>query len=145
MGKTKIQQAVGIYLCLALILFLWRSLEAAGFDRENPDPYVLLGKIAYNNDDYNGDRINWRKAFKRKPDYAAVQSLLRSLEKDWNVENNFRLYESGNFILKFEGKRKQLVVDKTTKGLNRAYQVVSSIFLLCLSANTCRVIFQESS
>jgi tetratricopeptide (TPR) repeat protein len=102
------------------------SMDAAGFDNENPDPYVLLGKIAYNTDDYNGARLNWRKALKRKPDYAGVQSMLRSLEKDRKVEDNLRVYESGNFILKFEGKRKQLVMDRTIKILNKAYQDVGS-------------------
>jgi len=102
------------------------SLEAAGFDDKNPDPYVLLGKIAYNNDDYNGARLNWKKALRREPDDAAVQSLLRSLEKDRTVEKTLRVYESGNFILKFEGKRKQVVVDRTINVLNRAYQDVGS-------------------
>jgi len=103
------------------------SMEAAGFDQNNPDPYVLSGKIAYNTDDYNGARLNWQKALKRKPDYAVVHSLLRSLEKDWKVETNLHVYESGNFIVKFEGKRKQLVVDKTIKILNRACQDVGSL------------------
>jgi len=119
-------------------------MEASNFDHENPELYILLGKVAYETNDYNDARSNWLKALKLKPNDAGVRYLLKTLEKDWKVENNLRVYESGNFILKFQGTKKQLVVDKTIKILDKAYLDVGLELSVYPDEKICVLVYPKS-
>jgi len=125
-----------IYLDQAIEAFNLRNYEtskvilvkAFRYDRKNFEIHVLLGKIAYHNDNYVDARISWQEALRLNPDLTEVRMLLANLEQDRKVEDQLQTSENGNFVLKFQKAEKKNIAEKTIMILNWAYNDVGLDF-----------------
>ncbi len=95
--------------------------KALSYDLENPNIYLLSGKIAYNGNDYNDAKNAWQKALRLNPELEEARFLLLKLDKERNIEGKLKEYESGDFVIKFRCVRNVALADKTIKVLKKAY------------------------
>lgn len=96
---------------VAVMLQLGRSNEALVYAeraaRVNPqsaDAFALLGYAYYKNDRTRDAATAWKTSLGLRPD-EKIAALLDRMERESKAEADFRLQESGHFVLRYEGSR----------------------------------------
>lgn len=100
--------------------------EASRYYTNNPNTYLLYGKIAYDKDQYEEARQEWNKALDIDPTLDEANVLLEKFSQEHRVEEKFEEQKAGNFSIKFEGTEKTEKAEMAIQILNEAYLEVGS-------------------
>ncbi|MFZ5572320.1 MAG: peptidase MA family metallohydrolase [Thermodesulfobacteriota bacterium] len=129
-----LKMSAGIDLDLAATRFAARDYDAAAgclqraarMDPDNHRIYLLHGQIAYAQNEFTDAHYYWRKTLNLDPGNTLAAHYLQRLDQDHQAEKSLAVAESGVFIVKFQGSKRQSVADEAVKILEQARSTVGA-------------------
>ena len=97
-------------------------------DRNLAEAHVLIGDIAYDNQNLRQARAAWTKAKKLKPDLQAIENRIAKLNTEFAVEKNFDREAKGYFDIRYQSGIKSSTAIQFQQWLSKARRDVGNDF-----------------